>query len=101
MSQWTNCITEIGTCIKAPTKSTFTYKDNETEVLNFTLVGLDKESNKHIYINCQAFGSKINICQNIKTGDQVEVFGYYKEKVSGSGKTYKNFCVESMDILVN
>ncbi|MGF3194897.1 single-stranded DNA-binding protein [Facklamia sp. P13055] len=68
-------------------------KDGETiEVVNFTLVkkyGKGKE-----YINCAAYGEKIETARSFEKGDLIHIFGYFKEREK-DGKTYKNFVVKS------
>ena len=68
-------------------------RDNEVvEVANFTLVkkyGKGKE-----YINCSAYGEKVEKAKDFQKGDLVHVFGYFKEREK-EGKKYKNFLVKS------
>ena len=68
-------------------------KDGETvEVANFTLVkkyGKGKE-----YINCAAYGEKVETAKEFEKGDFIHVFGYFKEREK-DGKTYKNFVVKT------
>ena len=68
-------------------------RDNESvEVANFTLVkkyGKDKE-----YINCSAYGEKVERAKDFQKGDLIHVFGYFKEREK-EGKKYKNFLVKS------
>ena len=62
-------------------------KDGETvEVVNFALV---KE-----YINCAAYGEKVETAKDFVKGDLIHIFGYFKEREK-DGKTYKNFLVKS------
>ena len=68
-------------------------RDNEVvEVTNFTLVkkyGKGKE-----YINCSAYGEKVEKAKDFQKGDLIHVFGYFKEREK-EGKKYKNFLVKS------
>lgn len=68
-------------------------KDGETvEVVNFALVkkyGKGKE-----YINCAAYGEKVETAKDFVKGDLIHIFGYFKEREK-DGKTYKNFVVKS------
>ena len=68
-------------------------RDNEVvEVANFTLVkkyGKGKE-----YINCSAYGDKVEKAKDFQKGDLIHVFGYFKEREK-EGKKYKNFLVKS------
>ena len=68
-------------------------KDGETvEVVNFALVkkyGKGKE-----YINCAAYGEKVETAKDFVKGDLIHIFGYFKEREK-DGKTYKNFLVKS------
>lgn len=78
--------------VKEPTFSSFE-KDGETvEVANFTLVkkyGKGKE-----YINCSAYGEKVEAAKSFEKGDLIHVFGYFKTQ-EHQGKIYKNFIVKS------
>ncbi|AVM69080.1 single-stranded DNA-binding protein [Lachnospiraceae bacterium oral taxon 500] len=78
--------------VAEPTFSSFE-KDGETvEVVNFALVkkyGKGKE-----YINCAAYGEKVETAKDFVKGDLIHIFGYFKEREKG-GKTYKNFVVKS------
>lgn len=68
-------------------------RDNESvEVANFTLVkkyGKGKE-----YINCSAYGEKVERAREFQKGDLIHVFGYFKEREK-EGKKYRNFLVKS------
>lgn len=68
-------------------------KDGEmVEVANFTLVkkyGKGKE-----YINCAAYGEKVEKAKTFEKGDLIHIFGYFKKREK-DGKTYKNFVVKS------
>ena len=68
-------------------------RDNEVvEVANFTLVkkyGKGKE-----YINCSAYGEKVEKARYFQKGDLIHVFGYFKEREK-EGKKYRNFLVKS------
>jgi len=68
-------------------------RDNEVvEVANFTLVkkyGKGKE-----YINCSAYGDKVEKARDFQKGDLIHVFGYFKEREK-EGKKYRNFLVKS------
>lgn len=68
-------------------------RDNEVvEVANFTLVkkyGKGKE-----YINCSAYGDKVEKARDFQKGDLIHVFGYFKER-DKEGKKYRNFLVKS------
>ena len=68
-------------------------RDNEVvEVANFTLVkkyGKGKE-----YINCSAYGEKVEKARDFQKGDLIHVFGYFKEREK-EGKKYRNFLVKS------
>ena len=68
-------------------------RDNEVvEVANFTLVkkyGKGKE-----YINCSAYGEKVEKARDFQKGDLIHIFGYFKEREK-EGKKYKNFLVKS------
>ena len=68
-------------------------RDNEVvEVANFTLVkkyGKGKE-----YINCSAYGDKVEKARDFQKGDLIHVFGYFKEREK-EGKKYRNFLIKS------
>ena len=73
---------------------TLNTQNGELEVANFSLVkkyGKNKE-----YINCSVYGKKVEIAKELKKGDLVHVFGYYKENKKGD-KVYKNFVVKSLN----
>ena len=78
--------------VKEPVFSSFEKNGETIEVVNFTLVksyGKDKE-----YTNCSAYGEKVELARELKQGDFIHVFGYFKERVKGD-KTFKNFIVKS------
>ena len=76
-------------------ESTFSSFDKEgeaVEVVNFVRVkkyGKDKE-----YINCAAYGEKVDTAKAFEKGDLIHIFGYFKKREK-EGKTYKNFVVKS------
>ncbi|MDY5109781.1 MULTISPECIES: single-stranded DNA-binding protein [Bacillota] len=78
--------------VEKPTFSSFEKEGEKVEVVNFTLVkkyGKGKE-----YINCAAYGEKVETAKSFKKGDLIHVFGYFKKREK-DGKTYKNFVVKS------
>lgn len=78
--------------VDEPTFSSFEKDEDKIEVVNFTLVkkyGKGKE-----YINCAAYGEKVETAKDFEKGDFVHIFGYFKERVKDD-KTYKNFVVKS------
>lgn len=78
--------------VAKPTFSSFEKGEEKINVVNFTLIkkyGKDKE-----YINCAAYGEKVEIANEFEKGDFIHVFGYFKERVKDD-KTYKNFVVKS------
>ncbi|HHT7735625.1 TPA: single-stranded DNA-binding protein [Streptococcus suis] len=80
--------------IKDPVFSTFEKDGEEVPVANFTLVkkyGKGKE-----YINCSAYGEKVEIAKEFEKGDFIHIFGYFKENRKGD-KVYRNFIVKSMN----
>lgn len=84
--------------VKEPTFTSFQKDGEEVQVVNFTLVkkyGKGKE-----YINCSAYGDKVEIAKEFDKGDFIHIFGYYKER-HVEGKTYKNFVVKSYNKIEN
>lgn len=78
--------------VKEPLFSSFEKDGENIEVVNFTLVknyGKGKE-----YINCSAYGNKVEIAKEFLKGDLIHIFGYFKERQVNE-KTYKNFIVKS------
>ncbi|WP_373826453.1 single-stranded DNA-binding protein [Bacteroides heparinolyticus] len=78
--------------VAEPTFSNFEQAGETVEVANFTLVkkyGKGKE-----YINCAAYGEKVEKAKDFEKGDLIHVFGYFKEREK-DGKTYKNFVVKA------
>lgn len=78
--------------VAEPTFSSFEKDEETVEVANFTLVkkyGKGKE-----YINCAAYGEKVETAKDFEKGDLIHIFGYFKEREK-DGKTYKNFIVKS------
>ena len=64
--------------VKEPNFTSFEREDEEVQVVNFTLVkkyGKGKE-----YINCSAYGEKIEVAKDFKKGDLIHIFGYFKER---------------------
>ena len=75
-----------------PSFTSFERDSERVEVANFTLVkkyGKGKE-----YINCSAYGEKVEKARDFQKGDLIHVFGYFKEREK-EGKKYKNFLVKS------
>jgi len=75
-----------------PSFTSFERDSERVEVVNFTLVkkyGKGKE-----YINCSAYGEKVEKAKDFQKGDLVHVFGYFKEREK-EGKKYRNFLVKS------
>ena len=75
-----------------PNFTSFERDSERVEVANFTLVkkyGKGKE-----YINCSAYGEKVEKARDFQKGDLIHVFGYFKEREK-EGKKYKNFLVKS------
>ena len=75
-----------------PSFTSFERENEVVEVANFTLVkkyGKGKE-----YINCSAYGDKVEKARDFQKGDLIHVFGYFKEREK-EGKKYKNFLVKS------
>lgn len=84
--------------LAGPTFSSFENEGEKVEVANFTLVkkyGKGKE-----YINCAAYGEKVEIVKEFEKGDLIHVFGYFKENKKGD-KVYKNFIVKSLNKIEN
>ncbi|MGF3113611.1 single-stranded DNA-binding protein [Facklamia sp. P9177] len=78
--------------VKEPEFTSFEREGEEVEVANFSLVkkyGKDKE-----YINCSAYGEKVETAKSFEKGDLIHVFGYFKTR-EHQGKTYKNFVVKA------
>ncbi|EGO8162281.1 single-stranded DNA-binding protein [Enterococcus faecalis] len=78
--------------VKEPNFTSFEREGEEVQVVNFTLVkkyGKGKE-----YINCSAYGEKIEVAKDFEKGDLIHIFGYFKER-EYNRKTYKNFVVKS------
>lgn len=78
--------------LEEPSFTSFERDNESVEVANFTLVkkyGKGKE-----YINCSAYGEKVERAREFQKGDLVHVFGYFKEREK-EGKKYKNFLVKS------
>lgn len=78
--------------VKEPEFTSFEREGEEVQVINFTLVkkyGKGKE-----YINCSAYGEKVERAREFQKGDLVHVFGYFKEREK-EGKKYRNFLVKS------
>ena len=75
-----------------PSFTSFERDSERVEVANFTLVkkyGKGKE-----YINCSAYGDKVEKARDFQKGDLIHVFGYFKEREK-EGKKYRNFLVKS------
>jgi len=75
-----------------PSFTSFERENEVVEVANFTLVkkyGKGKE-----YINCSAYGEKVEKARDFQKGDLIHVFGYFKEREK-EGKKYRNFLVKS------
>ena len=78
--------------LEEPSFTSFERDNESVEVANFTLVkkyGKGKE-----YINCSAYGDKVEKARDCQKGDLIHVFGYFKEREK-EGKKYKNFLVKS------
>ena len=78
--------------LEEPSFTSFERDNESVEVANFTLVkkyGKGKE-----YINCSAYGDKVEKARDFQKGDLIHVFGYFKEREK-EGKKYKNFLVKS------
>ena len=78
--------------LEEPSFTSFERDSEKVEVANFTLVkkyGKGKE-----YINCSAYGDKVEKARDFQKGDLIHVFGYFKEREK-EGKKYKNFLVTS------
>ena len=78
--------------LEEPGFTSFERDSERVEVANFTLVkkyGKGKE-----YINCSAYGDKVEKARDFQKGDLIHVFGYFKEREK-EGKKYKNFLVKS------
>ena len=78
--------------LEEPSFTSFERDNERVEVANFTLVkkyGKGKE-----YINCSAYGEKVEKAKDFQKGDLIHAFGYFKEREK-EGKKYKNFLVKS------
>ena len=78
--------------LEEPSFTSFERDNESVEVANFTLVkkyGKGKE-----YINCSAYGEKVERAREFQKGDLIHVFGYFKEREK-EGKKYRNFLVKS------
>lgn len=78
--------------LEEPSFTSFERENEVVEVANFTLVkkyGKGKE-----YINCSAYGDKVEKARDFQKGDLIHVFGYFKEREK-EGKKYRNFLVKS------
>ena len=78
--------------LEEPSFTSFERENEVVEVANFTLVkkyGKGKE-----YINCSAYGEKVEKAGDFQKGDLIHVFGYFKERKK-EGKKYRNFLVKS------
>ena len=81
-----------GNLLDEPSLTSFERDSERVEVVNFTLVkkyGKGKE-----YINCSAYGDKVEKARDFQKGDLIHVFGYFKEREK-EGKKYRNFLVKS------
>lgn len=78
--------------IDEPKFSSFDKNGESVEVVNFTLV--KKYSKDKEYINCSAYGDKVEVAKEFEKGDFIHIFGYFKERVK-EDKTYKNFIIRS------
>ena len=65
---------------------------NKVEVVNFTLVKKYRKGKE--YINCAAYGEKVEKEKDFEKGDLIHIFGYFKKREK-EGKTYKYFVVKS------
>ncbi|MDG3095020.1 single-stranded DNA-binding protein [Streptococcus suis] len=74
--------------------SSFETEEGIVPVVNFSLV--KKYGKVKEYINCSAYGDKVEIAKEFEKGDLIHVFGYFKENRKGD-KVYKNFIVKSMN----
>ena len=75
-----------------PSFTSFERDSEKVEVANLTLVkkyGKGKE-----YINCSAYGEKVEKARDFQKGDLIHVFGYFKEHEK-EGKKYRNFLANS------
>ena len=75
-----------------PSFTSFERDSERVEAVNFTLVkkyGKGKE-----YINCSAYGEKVEKARDFQKGDLIHVFGYFKVREK-EGKKYRNFLVKS------
>ena len=78
--------------LEEPSFTSFERDNERVEVVNFTLVkkyGKGKE-----YINCSAYGDKVEKARDFQKGDLIHIFGYFKEREK-EGKKYRNFLVKS------
>ena len=78
--------------VKEPLFSSFEKDGENIEVVNFTLV--KNYGNGKVYINCSAYGNKVEIAKEFLKGDLIHIFGYFKER-QVKDKIYKNFIVKS------
>lgn len=78
--------------------NTFINEDKEVKVANFTLV--KKYGDGKEYINCCAYGDKVEATKSFFKGDRIHVYGYFKENKK-EDKVYKNFIVKSLNKIEN
>lgn len=68
-------------------------KDGKIKVANFSVLKKSKKDKTKEYINCNLYGDKVENTADLKQGDFIHIFGYYKQLTKGE-KTYNNFIVK-------
>lgn len=71
-------------------------KDGKLKAANFSVVKKSKKEKTKEYIYCNIYGKKIELTTDIKKGDFIHIFGYFKEAKKGD-KTYNNFIVKHIN----
>ena len=68
------------------------------KVVNFSVLSKDDEGNK-IYINCSAYGDKIDNPKDFKRGDFVKYFGEVRTSIDDNEKEHTNVRILSSRLL--
>ena len=84
--------------VEEPVFSSFEKDGKEVKVANFTLV--KKYGGGKEYTKCSVYGEKSEIVRDVKKGDFIHVFGYFKERTK-EDKVFKNFIVKSLNKIEN
>lgn len=84
--------------VEEPVFSSFEKDGKEVKVANFTLV--KKYGGGKEYTKCSVYGEKSEMVRDVKKGDFIHVFGYFKERTK-EDKVFKNFIVKSLNKIEN